>query len=160
MTNRTFKTTIDYRVTTTLIIFALVLLIPFFLSSGFRESSIGLYWICFCLIIAVLGFLKLAQYEVDDNGFSKRDLFLLRKRSFYYSEVERIKVVQNRTSNYPQFDLFGFLGFKRRYSNFRILKVQLKKGGVVRIDERVMAKEEFDKVLRRIKGSIKRNRKG
>jgi hypothetical protein len=110
---------------------------------------------CFCFIIAFAGLLKLAQYEFDDDGFSKRDLLLLRKRTFYYSEIEKVKVLQNRTGNYPQFDLFGFLGFKRRYSNFRILKVQFRTGSSVRIDDRVMAKEEFDEMLRRLKGRRK-----
>ncbi|MFY0672253.1 MAG: hypothetical protein JXQ87_02535 [Bacteroidia bacterium] len=158
MTKRTFKTTIDYTVTTTIIILALIILIPFFLTSGFRESSVGLYWMCLCLIIAFAGLLKLAQYKVDDDGFSKRDLLLLRKRTFYYSEIEKVKVGQKRKSNFTQFDLFGFLGFKRRYSNFRILKVQFRTGSSVRIDERVMAKEEFDKMLRRLKGRSKNHR--
>lgn len=149
-----FKTSIDFTVSRTLVIMAILLMTPIFLSSAFRESSIGLAWFGFCLLISFVAMLKVAQIKIDDNQFSKTDILLIRNRTFQYSEIEKIKIIQNRSSNSPEIDLFAILGFKRRYSNFRVLKVKLKGRYSVKIDERIMDKNEFDKVLRRIKNSV------
>lgn len=141
-----------------------ILLGAIFLISPLRNISMldnsGKFLLTFGLSIIIFGIWKIENVRIENGILTKYNFISLFKRKRDLTDVVKYKtkLIDLSLSRYNLANILRFFKSGDRYSKFRILTLYFNGQLNMKIDERVMSQQDFDKILSGVKKNFSKQK--
>jgi hypothetical protein len=149
------KTTVDKSITTVLILYSMVFLMPLLMNKNLWDSKIWIFLLFLGSVLIIMGVWKYEYYKYDKIQIKKYNFAGLFSRKYRLIEITSYKnrFINIGYSKNPMAILSFFRKDSKKFIEFNLLQVIFYNNTKLKIDERVMSNQDFIKIKNLIKNS-------
>lgn len=146
------KTRTDKTIPIIIISYGLFFILLLFINLSFKLTPFSVVWLSFGTFMILFGLWKIETFELKENKLLKTNFSGLFQRTINLESMVRYdkKVIDTSHFNNP-FNIVRLFSSDKKYLIFRRITIVTDKGSKMKLDERTIETEDFNKLYTKIK---------